>query len=100
MSVKKETDINLTGASSTVALSPDQQFSSYYTFASGSQATTITWPAVNPGFVFTVSNQSGTSLTFKVVGGTGVTVATAKRAILVMDKSLTTPDIARVTADT
>lgn len=103
MSVDKETDINVGGAgtTNTINLDPSQLRSSYYTVKNaGSGATTIQWPAVLPGLVFTVFNTSGQACTFKVIGATGVSVATAKRAILVHDNSLTTPDIARVTADT
>lgn len=102
MALVKETNINLGSASaSTVTLSLDQTRSSYYVFTNaGTGTTTIQWPAILPGLVFTVYNNAGSDLKCKVTGATGVTVATGKRAILVHDNSLTTPDIARVTADT
>ena len=99
--MKKETDINVGGAGTTnsINLDPSQTQSSYYTVTNaGSGATTINWPGVFPGINFTVFNNSGQNVTFKVTGKTGITVATGKRAILVMDS--VAGDIARVTADT
>jgi hypothetical protein len=97
----KETDINVGGAGTTnsITLTLNQTRSSYYYVSNaGSGATTINWPAVLPGVVFTVFNSSGQACTFKVAGQTGVSVANAKHAILAMDK--TAGDIVRVTADT
>lgn len=99
--ITKEMDINVGGAGSTntINLDPSQQRASYYYVSNaGSGATTINWPAVLPGVVFTVFNSSGQNCIFKVKGLTGITVATAKHAILAMDK--TAGDIVRVTADT
>lgn len=101
MALVKETDINVGGAgtTNTVNLSLDQTRSSYYTLTNaGSGATTVVWPAVLPGLVFTVYNNSGQSSVWKVSGGTGITVANSKKAILVMDSAA--GDILRVTADT
>jgi len=97
----KETDINVGGAgtTNTINLSLNQTRSSYYTLTNaGSGATTVQWPAVLPGLVFTVYNNSGQSSVWKVTGGTGITVANTKKAILVMDS--VAGDILRVTADT
>ena len=101
MALTKETDLNVGGAgtTNTITLDPTQIRSSYYTVTNaGSGATTVVWPAVLPGIVFTVYNNSGQSATFKVTGKTGITVATAKMAILTMDSA--SGDIKRVTADT
>lgn len=101
MAQDKETDINIggVGVTNTINLSLDQTRSSYYTFTNaGTGATTVQWPAVLPGLQFTVFNNSGQSLTAKVAGKTGITILTAKRAILVMDGP--SGDIQRVTADT
>src|SRR5208283_829247 len=99
--MKKETDINVGGAGTTnsITLDPSQTSSSYYTVTNaGSGATTIIWPGLFQGAFFVVYNNSGQNVTFKVVGKTGITVATGKKAILVMD--LVAGDIQRVTADT
>ena len=103
MALVKETDINIGGAGTTnsVTLDLTQTRSSYYTITNGgSGATTINWPAVLPGLVITVFNNTGQAqtCTFKVAGQTGVAVADGKRAILVMDS--VAGDLARVTADT
>lgn len=101
MALVKEVDIDVGGAgtTNTINLSLNQTRSSYYIVTNaGSGATTINWPAVLPGLVFTVYNNSGQDVVFVVTGLTGVTVADGKRAILVMDSS--TGDIERVTADT
>ena len=103
LDVIKEVDINVGGAgtTNTITLTPDQTEASYYTLANaGSGATTVVWPACFNGRVFVVYNKSGQSSVWKVTGATGITVANTKRATLVMDGSLSTPDIARVTADT
>lgn len=97
----KEIDINVGGAGTTnsINLSLNQTRASYYTVTNaGSGATTVNWPAVLPGLVFTVYNNSGQSCTFKVTGLTGIAVADTKKAILVMDS--VAGDILRVTADT
>lgn len=99
--ITKEVDINVGGAGTTnsINLDPSQLRASYYTVTNaGSGATTINWPAVLPGIVFTVYNNSGQNVIFKVTGKTGITVATSKHAILAMDK--VAADILRVTADT
>ena len=103
MALVKEIDIDVggTGTTNTITLSLNQTRASYYNITDGgSGATTITWPAVLPGLVFTVFNNTGAAqtCTFKVSGGTGIAVADGKRAILVMDGL--SGDIARVTADT
>lgn len=103
MGLTKETDINVGGAgtTNTITLSLDQTRSSYYTVTNGgSGATTVVWPAVLPGLVFTVYNNTGAAqtCTFKVSGKTGIAVADTKKAILVMDSA--SGDILRVTADT
>lgn len=97
----KETDINVGGAgtTNTVTLDLTQTRSSYYTLTNaGSGATTVKWPAVLPGLQVTVYNNSGQSSVWMVTGKTGITVANAKIAILVMDSVL--GDLKRVTADT
>lgn len=101
MALVKETDINVGGAGTTnsITLNLSQTRSSYYTVTNaGSGATTINWPAVLPGLVFTVYNNSGQACTFKVTGLTGISVANGKMAMLVMDS--VAGDILRVTADT
>lgn len=101
IAVTKEVDINIGGAgtTNTVNLTPNQIRATYIALTNaGSGATTVNWPAVLPGVVFTVWNNSGQAATFKVTGKTGISVANGKRAILAMDTVLA--DIARVTADT
>ena len=97
LAVTKEVDIAV-GAATTINLNPDQLRATYYAFTAASGAANIVWPAVCPGVVFTVYNNSGSTLTFLVKGKTGIAVATAKHAILAMDKA--SGDIVRVTADT
>jgi hypothetical protein len=100
MALVKETDINVGGAgtTNTINLSLDQTRSSYYTITNpGSGATTIKWPAVLPGLVFTVFNNTAQSSVWMVLGKTGITVATTKKAMLVMDEAA--GDILRLTAD-
>src|SRR5271157_5560230 len=80
MAVKKETNIDIGGAGSTntINLDSSQVMSSYYSLKNaGSGATTVVWPAVIPGWNFTVFNTSGQNITFKITGKTGITVATA-----------------------
>lgn len=102
LALKQEIDINVGGAGSTntVNLTSAQQSGSYYTVTNaGSGATTVNFPVgAAPGHVFTVYNNSGQTCTFKVSGLTGVAVANAKKAILVVDK--VAGDVLRVTADT
>lgn len=101
MEMSQEVDINVGGAGTTnsINLTLNQTRASYYTLTNaGSGATTVNWPAVLPGLVFTVYNNSGQSSVWKVTGKTGITVATSKMAILVMDSA--SGDIKRVTADT
>lgn len=101
MALVKETDINVGGAGTTNTINLDltQTRSSYYTLTNaGSGATTVKWPAVLPGLQVTVYNNSGQSSIWMVTGKTGITVANAKIAILVMDTVL--GDLKRVTADT
>src|ERR1017187_3977924 len=101
MAVVKETDINIggSGTTNTITIDPSQTLSSYYTLTSaGSGATTVNFPVLHNGFVFTVWNNSGQAATLKITGKTGISVANGKRAVLVMDKVL--GDLARVTADT
>lgn len=95
--VTKEVDINV-GAATAITLNPSQLRAPYIYVSNAAAAAAISWPAVCPGLVFTVSNQSGQTVTFKVLGKTGIAVATAKHAILAMDN--TAGDIVRVTADT
>ena len=101
MALSHEVDINVGGAgvTNTINLSLNQTRMSYYTLTNaGSGATTVKWPAVLPGLVFTVYNNSGQSSVWMVTGKTGITVANGKMAILVMDS--VSGDIKRVTADT
>ena len=101
MAVVKETDINVGGAgtTNTITIDPSQTASTYYTVTNaGSGATTINFPVLHNGLVFTVFNNSGQAATFKVTGKTGISVANGKLAILVMDS--VAGDIKRVTADT
>ena len=96
----KETDINVGGAgtTNTINLSLDQTRSSYYVITNpGSGATTVVWPAVLPGLVVTVYNNTNQSSKWMVTGKTGITVATTKTAMLVMDSG--TGDLKRLTAD-
>ena len=100
MAVVKETDINVGGAGSTntITIDPSQTLSSYYTLTNaGSGATTINFPVLHNGFVFTVYNNSGQSSIWKVTGKTGVTVANGYKAVLLFDK--VAADIVRVTPD-
>ena len=100
MALVKETDINVGGAgtTNTINLSLDQTRSSYYVITNpGSGATTVKWPAVLPGLVFTVYNNTNQSSVWMVLGKTGITVATTKKAMLMMDS--TSGDIVRLTAD-
>lgn len=96
--MKIETDINIGGAgtTNTINLDPSQTQSSFYTFVSaGSGATTVVWPGAFPGHNFVAYNNSGQSLTLKVTGQTGVTLANGTYAFLEMNKT----DIVRVTPD-
>jgi len=77
-------------------LAPYETAGSYFIVTSASQAANAVFPAAQPGAVFTVYNNSGYTITFKVSGQTGVGVTNGKRAILVCGST----DIARVTADT
>jgi len=98
--IQEEVDINVgtLGVANVVTLQANQLRPSYMYVTNASAAATIKWPAVLPGLVFTVSNQSGEAVTFMVTGETGVQVASTKHAILAMDN--TAGDIVRVTADT
>lgn len=91
-------EVDLTpGALTSLTLLPWQTAGSYFTVGTASGgAVTVNFPAAMPGNTFTVFNNSGQNVTFKVTGQTGVLVATGKRAILVSGAV----DIARVTADT
>lgn len=90
-------DVGGAGSVNTVNLTLNQIMASYIVVTNaGSGATTIAWPGVMPGHSFIVLNGSGQDCIFKVTGGTGITVADTKKAILVGN----TTDIVRVTADT
>lgn len=58
-------------------------------------ATTVNFPAAQPGNVFVVNNTSTSAITFKVTGQTGISVATSKSAVLYMNAT----DVARASAD-
>jgi hypothetical protein len=100
LAITKEVDINIgtQGSSNVVNLNANQLRATYYYLTNASGAATINFPVVLPGVVFTVSNQSGQTVTLLVKGKTGVAVASTKHAILAMDT--TAGDIVRVTADT
>lgn len=58
-------------------------------------ATTVTFPASQPGKIFVVNNTSTSAITFLVTGQTGIQVATGKSATLYMNAT----DVARASAD-
>ena len=58
-------------------------------------ATTVTFPAAQPGKVFVVNNTSTSAITFLVTGQTGIAVATGKSATLYFNAT----DVARASAD-
>lgn len=93
--VGKEIDIVLTGVTSPLLLTPTQ-LGNYFTVASASGATTISFPYGSGSKTFSVANHSGSTITFNVAAGpggspaasTGVAVTTAFRQMLVLDRSL------------
>lgn len=97
--LKKLVSINIggVGSTNTVTLTPAQALGSEIILTNaGSGATTVVFTGALPGHIFVVFNNSGQAATFKVLGQTGISVATAKRAILIIESA----DVARVTADT
>ncbi len=101
--VAAEVDINVggSGTTNTINLTAQQSIASYVTVTNGGTgATTIKWPACQPGSFVVVFNNTAhaQTCTFMVTGKTGVAVADGKRAILVFDK--VAGDLVRVTADT
>jgi len=77
-------------------LSASETAASHYITTSAGGAVNAIFPAAFPGKRFSVYNNAGANVTYKVTGQTGVAVGTGKRAILVCEST----DIARVTADT
>lgn len=84
-------------AAASVTLNPAQtQASEIVVTGSGAYATTLILPGAFPGQPYILYNNTANTVTLKVVGQTGITVATTKRALLVCEAT----DVARVTADT
>lgn len=97
--IKKLTTIALGAitAATAITLTPDQALSSeIIVTATGIFAVTLNLAGAIPGHPYIVYNNGAGTLTLKVTGQTGVTVATTKRALLVCEAT----DVARVTADT
>ena len=85
----------LTSATS-VTLTPAQTNASIIVVTgSGAYATTINLPAAAPGAFYLVYNNTANTVTVKVLGQTGITIATTKRALLGCEAT----DIARYSAD-
>jgi hypothetical protein len=84
------------GAAGSATLTPPQtQASEIVVTGSGAFATTINLPAAFPGQVYVLYNNTANTVTLKVLGQTGITVATTKRAVLVCEAT----DVARASAD-
>lgn len=94
--IKKLVTVNLTTSASPYTLAPSETLASEVITTSATAASSVVWPGAFPGHLFAVYNNSGSTVTFKVTGQTGVAVATGKHAVLVCEST----DIARVTADT
>ena len=86
------------GAAAVVAILPSEQalLVSEIKATNANGACTIKIPVAIPGKHVVLYNNSGQTATLMVLGGTGITVANGKRALLVCEAS----DFARVTADT
>jgi hypothetical protein len=99
MAINKQIVIALgvLGAATSVTLTPPQTAASnIIVTASGAFAVTLNLPGAFPGDFYILFNNTANTVTLKVVGQTGVTVASGKRALLVCE----TTDVFRVTADT
>jgi hypothetical protein len=85
----------VTYASTTATISGNAAlaYNQYLTGTPGGAAT-LTAPNVQ-GYTYLIDNQSGQAVTVKVSGGTGISVASTKRAILLCNGT----DYVRVTAD-
>lgn len=84
-------------ADTSVNLNAEQSAASYIeATASGAHALTLILAAAMPGHLYAVYNHTANNLILKVgSGGTGITVATTKRALLVSGDT----DIERLSAD-
>jgi hypothetical protein len=93
--VGKEVDLVLTGVTSPLLLT-STQLGNYFTVASASGATTISFPYGSSSKIFAVANHSGSTITFNIAAGpggspaasTGVAVTTAFRQMLCIDHAL------------
>jgi|SRR6185437_1310609 len=100
LAVKKLSNVNIgtQGASSSVTLYPSQCLASELVITNtvnSTVAASVVFPGAFPGHIFVASNQTASGCTFKVVGQTGVSVGSGKRAVLVCESV----DIARAAAD-
>lgn len=86
----------LTAATSLTLAPPNTSASELVVTGSGAFATTLNLPTSFPGSFYILFNNTANTVTLKVLGQTGVTVASGKRALLVCEAT----DVARVTADT
>ena len=94
--VRAPVALTLPSAGATVTLSPNQSQPSEIIVTGATVASTVVFPGAFNGMSFVAYNNSSSGCTFKVTGQTGISVGSAKRAILVCEAA----DIARVTADT
>lgn len=100
LAIKKLSAVNIgtQGSANSVTLYPGQSQSSELVVTntvSSTTAATVVFPGAFPGHIFVASNQTASGCTFKVVGQTGISVGSGKRAVLVCE----TVDIARASAD-
>lgn len=86
----------LTAAATVNLMPPQTSASEIVVTGSGAFAATLNLPAPFAGSSYVVFNNTASTVTLKVAGQTGVTVASGKRALLICEAT----DVARVTADT
>lgn len=96
MALDKQVSHSYASGTTDWALNASETAGSVYLLTLAGGAVNAIFPAVFPGKVFVVNNTSGSTVTFKVTGQTGIGVATAKVATL----SFNATDVIRVTADT
>lgn len=100
LTVKKLSNVNIgtQGSANSVTLFPSQSQSSELVVTnsvSSTTAATVVFPGAFPGHIFVAYNNTASGCTFKVVGQTGISVGSGKRAVLVIEST----DVARASAD-
>lgn len=100
LAIKKLSNVNVgtQGAANSVTLLPDQALASELVITnsvSSTTASTVSFPGAFPGHLFVAFNNTASGCTVKVVGQTGISVGSGKRAVLVCEAV----DIARAAAD-